>query len=246
MTSTVAASGRRDDARLDTSGREVGQAVEWRPTLVGVLVRFVLLSAVFTAAGLALVHLDALAGLRDADLEISRWFVPRRTPAWNDVALFWSNFADTIATCSVALVATAFLWWRHRRRDAVLIAFGLALEAATFITVNNIVQRERPPVRTVGAAPTTDSFPSGHVAATIVLYGGLAIIALVLVHRPVLRFLIAAAPVVLTAWVAWARIYRGMHFALDVLAGILLGFTVLVVMVQLLPRTTTSSEEVLR
>jgi membrane-associated phospholipid phosphatase len=244
MTSTVAATGRRHHAGLGTSRTGVDQEVEWRPTLLGVFVRFVLLSAVLTAAGIALVELDVFAGLRDADLDISQWFVSRRTPAWNDIAQFWSDFADTIVTCSVAFVATALLWWRHRRRDAVLVAFGLALEAATFITVNNLVQRERPPIETVGAPPGTYSFPSGHVAATIVLYGGLAIIALTLVRRPVLRFLVAAVPVVLAGWVAWARIYRGMHYALDVLVGVALGITVLVLMVWLLRRTTHEHEEI--
>jgi undecaprenyl-diphosphatase len=240
MAGTVATTARSQ--RTGPRTAHVRQDVEWGPTLLGVFVRYILLSAVLTAAGLALVHLDAFAGLRDADLDISQWFVPRRTPTWNDIAQFWSDFADTIATCTIAFIASALLWWRHRRRDAVLVAFGLALEAATFITVNNLVQRERPTVETVGAPPSTYSFPSGHVAATIVLYGALAIIALTFVRRPVLRFLVAAVPVMLAGWVAWARIYRGMHYALDVLVGIFLGITVLILMVRLLRRTTHEQE----
>jgi undecaprenyl-diphosphatase len=222
------------------------QTVAWGPTVRGVLLRYVILTTVLTLAGLALVHLGALDWLRDADVRVSKWFVPRRTPFQDDIAEWLSTFADTVMICGVAAVVAVILWLRHRRRDAVLIAFGLALEAATFITANNIVRRERPPVPTVGDSPTTYSFPSGHVAATLVLYGALAILLLVVVRRPVLRAPVAAMAVVLAGAVAWARIYRGMHFALDVIAGVLLGFTVLVVMVRLLPRTTTSFEEVPR
>jgi undecaprenyl-diphosphatase len=230
--------------RLGPSATEVEQEVEWRPTITGVVARYVVLTAVVTGLGLALVHLDLFAGLRDADLEISRWFVPRRTAGLDTFAYFWSAFADTIAICGVALVAAGLLWWRHRRRDAALIAFGLALEAATFITANNLVRRDRPPVETVGEAPSTFSFPSGHVAATLVLYGALALLALMVVRHVVLRGLIVAAPVVLTGCVAWARVYRGMHFALDVIVGIALGLAVLILMVRLLRRTSVEHREV--
>jgi undecaprenyl-diphosphatase len=241
MTSTAAVTRPRPTT---TSHRRVDQEVDWRPTITGVAVRYVVLTAIVTGLGLALLHLDALAGLRDADLEVSRWFVPRRTDFWDGVALFWSTFADTIAICGVALVASVLLWLRHRRRDAVLIVFGLALEAATFITSNNLVRRERPPVETVGEAPTTFSFPSGHVAATLVLYGALALIALLVVRHVVLRALVTAVPVVLTGFVAWARIYRGMHYTLDVVVGVALGIAVLVLMVRLLRRTTVEHPEV--
>ena len=238
MTSTVGVT------RLHPATTEVEQEVDWRPTLTGVVARYVVLTAIVTGLGLALVHLDALAGLRRADLELSRWFVPRRTDGLDAFAQFWSTFADTIAICGVALIACGLLWWRHRRRDAVLIAFGLALEAATFITANNLVRRERPPVETVGEAPTTFSFPSGHVAATLVLYGALALLALLVVRHAVLRAAITAVPVVLTGCVAWARIYRGMHYALDVLVGIALGLAVLILMVRLLQRTSVEHREV--
>jgi len=63
------------------------------------------------------------------------------------------------------------------------------------------------------------------------------------VVRPlVLRVLITAVPIVLTACVAWARIYRGMHYTLDVLVGIALGLAVLILMVRLLRRTATERE----
>lgn len=241
MTSTVDV--RRVHPR--TAGNaHVEQDVDWRPTITGVAVRYLILTAIVTGLGLALVHLDALAGLRDADLEISRWFVDRRTPGLDSFAQFWSTFADTIAICGVALVASVVLWLRHRRRDAVLIAFGLALEAATFISANNLVRRDRPPVETVGEAPTTFSFPSGHVAATLVLYGALALITLLFVRHVLLRALVAAVPIVLTGFVAWARIYRGMHYTLDVVVGIALGLAVLILMVRLLRRTTEEHAEV--
>jgi undecaprenyl-diphosphatase len=88
----------------------------------------------------------------------------------------------------------------------------------------------RPPVTHLGPElPVTASFPSGHVAAAISLYGAVAIL---LWHttRRWLRWLVAAAGgVLLPAFVAASRLYRGVHFPTDVAGSILLAVTWLAV-----------------
>jgi membrane-associated phospholipid phosphatase len=111
------------------------------------------------------------------------------------------------------------------------LAVILAVELVTFLTISSAVGRERPTVVHLGSVPGTGSFPSGHVAAAIVLYGYLAF----------LRRTLAAprlAPVAALLWtvvaavaVGWARMYRGMHHPLDVLAGAAMGTALLVVFV---------------
>ena len=71
--------------------------------------------------------------------------------------------------------------------------------------------------------PATHSFPSGHVAATFVLWFGIAVLLGVGRWRwpwRILGWAVAAVPVLT---VAFSRVYRGMHFPTDVLAGLLLG-----------------------
>ncbi len=216
--------------------RDHPQDVDWWPALKAVLLSYLVLVSVLTAAGLAYVHLELFEPLREADTDLSRWFARGRTDGWDDVAMFWSTFADTFVVVAIAAVAAVGLWLRHRRRDAALIVFALSLEAATFITVNNLVRRDRPPVDTLGESPTTFSFPSGHVAATIVLWGALALIVLPHVRSTVLRLVVVLAPAIVTGWVAWARVYRGMHFASDVLVGIVLGVIALTLTVGILGR----------
>ena len=209
------------DGRQPTSRPSTASGIDWRPARTTLFGAYTALALAFSAAGVALVHLGPLEGLRDWDLSVSEWFEAHRTAAWDSVMTFGSRLADT-AGCHgrgghrrrrpVPL--------RHRRAAAV-IAFGLALEAATFITANNLVRRERPPVPTVGDAPTTFSFPSGHVAATVVLCGaprpaGRA--ARRAPRRPAGARLVLA-PVLFVATVAFARVYRGMHFLTDVLVG---------------------------
>ena len=72
---------------------------------------------------------------------------------------------------AVALLLEAFLALRRRWRDLLLVALGLAVEITVFLVVNELVRRARPSVPKLGLEPSTYSFPSGHIAATLVLYG---------------------------------------------------------------------------
>jgi hypothetical protein len=81
------------------------------------------------------------------------------------------------------------------------------------------VGRPRPPVPHLDAAlPPTSSFPSGHTAAAICLYGGVASIVLRVV-RAWWRWLVLGVAVVVIVAVAAARLYRGAHYPSDVLGS---------------------------
>jgi undecaprenyl-diphosphatase len=95
--------------------------------------------------------------------------------------------------------------------------------------VNSIVARPRPDVPRLNATPVTSSFPSGHVAATVVVWTAIAIVVAVLTTNVVLRVLAWLPVAILPALVGFARVYRGMHFLTDVIAGAVLGLLALAV-----------------
>jgi membrane-associated phospholipid phosphatase len=88
-----------------------------------------------------------------------------------------------------------------------------------------LVERDRPHVPKLDVAPPTSSFPSGHTTAAVVLYGMLAFLASNRLRSGAIvwlaRFMAVAAPIL----VGVSRMYRGMHFLTDVVAGALLGLT---------------------
>lgn len=231
------------DGRVPTSRPGTANGIDWRPALATLFGAYTALALAFSAAGVALVHLGPLEGLRDWDLSVSEWFEAHRTATWDSVMTFGSRLGETEAVVAVAIIAVAVLFRLHHRWAAAVIALGLALEVATFITANNLVRRERPPVSTVGDAPTTFSFPSGHVAATVVLWGGLALVVVALTRRNALRVLVWLAPVLFVAAVASARVYRGMHFLTDVVAGVVLGVLSLVIVWRTFAPPSASAQE---
>jgi len=101
---------------------------------------------------------------------------------------------------------------------AVIAAAFVAGDAAAGI-VKETVDRPRPPLDEPGrldaaiALPSSPSFPSGHATTAFAAATAAAVL------MPRLRW----PALVLAALVALSRVYLGVHFALDVLAGALLG-----------------------
>jgi undecaprenyl-diphosphatase len=184
----------------------------------------VLMLIVWSAVGLLFMQFldDGVVG--DTDRDGSRWLAERRTPTWNTWTEYGSMLSDTLVKVTLVAVAglVMVLIWR-RWHDGVFLAVTVSLEAAVFVIVSFIVDRERPPVEQLDAIPPSGSFPSGHSGAAVAFYGGLFVV--VCWHsrnrlvRGVFGVIAVAAPLIVGA----SRAYRGMHHPIDVVAGLLLG-----------------------
>lgn len=94
-------------------------------------------------------------------------------------------------------------------------------ETALFLAVSTVVGRLRPPVDYLSPhLPPTSSFPSGHVAASVVTYGGGALLVFAWT-RSRLRYAAAVLAVLAVLGVAFSRLYRGVHYPTDTLASVL-------------------------
>lgn len=190
------------------------------------VIAYLVLAAALVGAG----HAVAGGALGDWDrVGVNRWFVHQRDGMLDAASVVGSHLAETVTVVGIGLVVVAVLAWRRSWTAAALLVFGLALEVTVFLTTTLLVDRGRPPVDRLDAAPPTSSFPSGHTAASVVLYGGLAVIAATMLHRRALRVAATIALVTIPLLVALARLYRGMHHPSDVIAGLLLGAACLTV-----------------
>jgi membrane-associated phospholipid phosphatase len=109
-----------------------------------------------------------------------------------------------------------------------VVAVTLILEAMVFITTTFIVGRERPPVPHLDGSPVGSSFPSGHVAAAV-CYAAIAIVAGRNCARRWIVVTLWTIAVATPIIVGVSRMYRGMHFMSDVVAGMILGVVSVVV-----------------
>jgi membrane-associated phospholipid phosphatase len=192
------------------------------------LAAYVILGAVCVGLGLLVTHAGVASGLRHWDVSVNRWFVHQRTDTVNRLTGVGSHLAETPTVVGIGLLVVALVWWRRHDLYAVgILVVGLTLEVTVFVTTTLFVDRARPPVHHLDAAPPTSSFPSGHTAAAVVLYVGLIIV----VHRAWHRNAATIAVAVLLALVPFAvglsRLSRGMHHPTDVFVGAALGIAAL-------------------
>jgi undecaprenyl-diphosphatase len=104
-----------------------------------------------------------------------------------------------------------------------MLVTSIVGELVIFLATTTVVPQRRPTVPKLDPAPPTSSYPSGHTAAAVCLYGCLAILLLWLyAGRPGAR-IVACLLFCVPVFVAVSRVYRGMHYPSDVLAGALLG-----------------------
>jgi undecaprenyl-diphosphatase len=95
-----------------------------------------------------------------------------------------------------------------------------------------VIDRARPAVSHLDAAPPTSSFPSGHTAASVVLYLLVALLISSRLHSGVARATLWVLAGMVPVAVGLARLYRGMHYPTDVLSGAALGASWLFVAVK--------------
>jgi undecaprenyl-diphosphatase len=157
------------------------------------------------------------------DERISEWFADGRTPTNDDLAMAGTMLADTFVKIGVTAVAAIIVLavWRSWR-DVVMIVAPLVLEASAFIIVTWLVGRPRPAVPRLEDSPVDSSWPSGHVAAAVV-YSAIAVVVWWRVEQRVVRYGVAILVAVVALIVGWSRLYGGMHFLSDVIAGAILG-----------------------
>lgn len=198
-----------------------------RPVVAGIAVGvsgYVVMTTILVALGLVLtkVLLEGPVGRWDHGLD--RWFFVQREATLDTITEWGSMLGDTVTVVGIAALAVVVLAiGRHWAHIAFLVG-ALVIEVTTFVTTTFVIDRERPAVPHLDPGPPTSSFPSGHVAASIVLYVGLALIITSLVRSRSVRTLAWIAAVVLPIFVALSRLYRGMHHPTDVIASVIGAF----------------------
>ena len=186
------------------------------------MVRFLIMVTVLVAIGSLLTYFGPAAGIRDWDLSVNESLAASRSDRLESLATTISRSGDTLPIIAFALVIAIVLACARRWLAMAFIPLALLIEVSTFGAVNYIVRRPRPDVENVGKVPSTFSYPSGHVAATLVCWFGLAIVLLAYKRRRSANVAVVIGSVAVLA-MAWSRVYLGMHHPLDVACGVVMG-----------------------
>jgi undecaprenyl-diphosphatase len=153
------------------------------------------------------------------DLAIRDWVhqfaSPGMTRAMTAISLLGYNIL--ILELVIALAVFLFLRWR---RAAIWLAMTMAGALALDLALKYAFRRPRP-TPFFGAALHSFSFPSGHALCSFCFYAVLAGLIAARVRSMALRILVGILAAVLVIAIGLSRIYLGMHYPSDVIAGYL-------------------------
>jgi membrane-associated phospholipid phosphatase len=134
------------------------------------------------------------------------------TPALDGLAVFFTIVGNTGPMVAAGVLIAGALAWAGQRRVAGLFVAGLGGSMLLTQLIKYTVQRPRPALWASLRPEHTFSFPSGHAMDTAALAAALFFV------LPRHRRWWALAPLFALA-VGMARMYLGVHYPSDVLAG---------------------------
>jgi membrane-associated phospholipid phosphatase len=164
-------------------------------------------------------------GIAVADRPVVQFLAAHRQPWLITVARVITDMGSPVgAAVTAVVVGVALAWIRRSWLPLLVFALGAGGIGVINMTVKRLVSRSRPPLATAALGEQGFSFPSGHTVGTTVVW--------LLSAWMVSHWVIGPRAVRVAAWttallmiiaVGATRVYLGVHFPSDVLAGWALG-----------------------
>ncbi len=154
-----------------------------------------------------------------------RQFVHSHASARLTVAMqFFTLLGSPLFVSIAATSGCVALWVTGRRREALLIAITVIGGSLLMWVLKMSFHRQRPQPFFDTHLPASYSFPSGHALISFCLYGAAAALSAADLKKRWVRMAIWNFAVVLVLAIGYSRIYLGVHYPSDVLAGYLGAF----------------------
>lgn len=118
-----------------------------------------------------------------------------------------------------ALAAVVALLFMRLRRQALLLTMTVVLAWVVNSALKDLVGRARPSIVPHLMEAGGNSFPSGHSFNSAVVYVSIALAFAAISRRESVRVTIIGSALILSLLIAWTRVWLGVHWPSDVIAG---------------------------
>jgi undecaprenyl-diphosphatase len=159
----------------------------------------------------------------DLDLRVEEW-VAGQMPRWVEwLARPFTWVGGIVGVALLVGIVGLSLVRAGRRRDAALLVVVALGVQAIVVVLKSVYERPRPDAGSPIDLPHSTSFPSGHAATGIAMFGALALIAAGRARSPAAAARILVLGFSIGVGVGASRVVLNVHFVSDVLAGFCVG-----------------------
>jgi len=196
-------------------------------TLVGALGIFLIAGLIVAAIGTA-VFVTLASHVRSGstqafDDSVIRWMGAHHTSGLDTVMVEVTALGTGTVVLMIAAIAGLFLVLTQHKYSAILLLAstlgGLVLNAVLKLGFN----RPRPSIFVPTVHAVSSSFPSGHTMSAAIVYTTVAYLAARLHKRKWARWMVMTAAFIIIALISISRMYLGVHYPSDVIAGVVIG-----------------------
>ena len=185
-------------------------------------------------------HVVNSGNMKTLDMNVSGWFFNLRNPVLSKGLYYFTQLGSfygvTIGTALVSL----FLMWQRRGFQLLASLISVLGSSISMYYSKLYFHRERPLNIAYYTTENSFSFPSGHSTSAMALVGLLCYFCLTEIKNKTTRILLFLMGVMYILLIGISRIYLGVHFLTDVLAGYLLGFLWVLVAIGLMEYSAIS------
>ena len=211
------------DANFATESRDPFQnshgMSQPKKTSIGLMVVIAILVPVAAVVVFAWLAEEVLkAGTEQFDALIRTTVHQLSSPTLTQIMKAFSFLGEASVLVAMSVLVIILLSFFHRAREAVLLAITMTGAVGLDVALKHAFHRPRP-VSFFGASPHSYSFPSGHALASLCFYATMAAILSAQVRRRSARLCIWIAAALLVGMIGLSRVYLGVHYPSDVIAG---------------------------
>lgn len=157
------------------------------------------------------------------DQDVANWLHARATDPLTDFFEAVTTLGNGIVLAGVTAIAAYLLLRRRHRREGALIVLAFVGAEIVSYSLKLGFRRDRPFFTDPLATESTFSFPSGHATVSLAVYGALAVVVARRLRGRRAELACFAVAAVLIGLIGFSRLYLGVHFLTDVLAGFAAG-----------------------
>jgi undecaprenyl-diphosphatase len=126
---------------------------------------------------------------------------------------------EWLSIFDLTILAILLFYREGRKRAALLMAITTAGGALLETMLKQMFHRVRPAPFFDTPLPSSYSFPSGHAVLACCFFGSLAAMITAREPKRAVRIAVWTAAALLAALIGFSRVYLGVHYASDVIAG---------------------------
>ncbi len=203
------------------------------PALAARFIPRLIAIAVLGVAFIALTMAITAGWFRTLDLQVAEAMHSMWRPSLHFVSQAIAELGGVELTSILMLALTVYLWRSGFGSDALVFVVFIAAEGFELFYKYNLHHPGPPQTLSQPDGPSVseilsglsagNSFPSGHMLRTVIVYGLLAFVVRRLSPSPLVRLLALAAAILIVVLVAFDRLYLDVHWESDVVGGLLLG-----------------------